>query len=154
MIPGALLIVIAVCAVLGGILALGIWVGRGLAEDRALQAANDAMWERVRARQARQARPTPLLDDPPTVTLPAAFYPADGWRVAGFADPFPRPGRMTVDPPPPMLALQTAPHVGTPRPLTSPMDLDADVRRMCDETELYVAALIARARHAERNYTW
>jgi hypothetical protein len=46
----------------------------------------------------------------------------------------------------------TAPDLEPSRPSTSPDDLEAEVGRMIRDSELYVAALIARTRHAERKY--
>jgi hypothetical protein len=156
------LVVIAIGAVLGGLFALGVWVGRGIRED---QAADADARRQLAALEARRARPSLLLEAPAAVgrpMLPAGrpnYHPADylgPGRLPGYADPFPRPGRLDVALVDVTLVdlAPVAPDLEPSRPSTSPDDLEAEVGRMIHESELYVTALIARTRHAERKYTW
>jgi hypothetical protein len=146
---------LAALFILAGVFCLGIWVGLGLAEDRRQQAEADALEARTREQAAIAAVIA-------ATEAPAAEAGPD-WRVPGYADPFPRPGRFitgvftesavevtVVD----MAPVQDAPHGGTPSPSASLDELDPAVRRLCEETQQYVAALIARTRHAERKTTW
>lgn len=140
------LVTVAVLAVLGGTLALGVWIGRGL-EDQADDAGPGRQLAGLDAAPAAVTAP----QRPRRPGGPPNYRPG-GWtgpgRIAGYTDPFPRAGRFDVPPPP--AAGRAAPS----RPLTSPGDLDADVARMCDDNAIYVAALIARSRHAERMHQW
>lgn len=146
---GFLLWAVAGLAVLLGVFWLGVWVGLGMAEDRRQRAECEALWEHARDRH-QAPRPTLLLQAAPA-------HPADNlppWRTPGYADVFPRPGRLLLEQVPAAVAAAswptpTAPYLEPARPITSPVDLEAEVRRMCLDSELYVAALIARARHTE-----
>jgi hypothetical protein len=148
------LVLIAVGAVLGGTLALGIWIGRAVAEDQAAEAAA----RRQLAALERRPRPTLLLEAVDRPRLPTGrpnYHPADFIgrpRLPGYADPFPRPGRFDVTAVAVTAVAMTAPDLEPSRPSTSPDDLEAEVGRMIRDSELYVAALIARTRHAERKY--
>lgn len=144
---------LGIATAVGGLVALGFWIARGISEDRAAEA------EAARQLADLEARPSLLLADrvsPGIIALAPRYHmaPADlgPGRLPGYADPFPRAGLFDVTVP--LEDTAAAPHVDRDRPSPSPVDLEADVRRMCDETELYVAALIARTRHAERKYTW
>jgi hypothetical protein len=146
---GYLLWVIGALAVVGGLVAFGVWAGRGLAADRAQDRANDALYEQ------NQARPRPGQIVMAGYITGAPDWQAPQWRIAGYAGPFPGPGSAAAD----LADVEEitridVPHVGPSRSAPSPVDLEADVRRMCDETELYVAALVASTRHAERNSIW
>lgn len=140
------LVAVAIVAVLGGTLALGIWIGRGLADDQ----ADDDAGRQLPALEVTPAAVTaPLRPRMPTGR--PNYHPGDyvgPGRIPGYTDPFPRAGRFDIPAPP------AAGHAAPTRPLTSPGDLDADVARMCDDNAIYVAALIARSRHAERIGAW
>lgn len=137
------LVAAAVAAVLGGTLALGVWIGRGLDD----QADDGGQLAELEARPA--AVTAPLRPRAPTgrPNYRPAGSAAPG-RIPGYTDPFPRAGRFDIPAPP------AAGHVAPTRPLTSPGDLDVDVARMCDDNAIYVAALIARSRHTERTHPW
>jgi hypothetical protein len=142
---GSVLWVTGVLVVAGGLLALAVWAARGLAEDRAQQAANNELYEWNQAR--KRAAPAAVVA---ARVLEAEAGP--DWRLPGYADPFPGPGLMAADLD--EYTLTDVPRAGAPRSAPSPVDLDPDVRRMCDETAVYVAELIARTRHAERTHPW
>jgi hypothetical protein len=152
---------LAALFILAGVFCLGIWVGLGLAEDRRQQAEADALEARTREQAAIAA--VIAATGAPAPAAGAAAGAGPDWRVPGYADPFPQPGRFitgvftesavevtVVD----MAPVQDAPHGGTPSPSASLDELDPAVRRLCEETQQYVAALIARTRHAERKTTW
>lgn len=141
------LVAVAIVAVLGGTLALGVWIGRDLADDQADE------WPPGALERGHLTAPAAVTAPhrPPRPTGRPNYRPAD-WtgpgRIAGYTDPFPRAGRFDIPAP------QAAGRVAPSRPLTSPGDLDTDVARMCDDNATYVAALIARSRHAERMHPW
>lgn len=136
-----------------GLLFLGLWVGLGIREDREADRAAKVALARLQARQAARPPIAYLIPAPPTTSPPTFYRP-------GYAEAFPRPGRLAVDPgqlagyitgtagidwPAPQL-----PHGPDLRPTTSPVDLDGAVRLMCLDAELYVANLIAGTYHTER----
>ena len=137
----------AILLITCGLFTLGLYAGLSLTDDRAeaAEAAEDIECGHLAA-------------------LAAAILEAEAgpdWRVPGYADPFPRAGRFILSDPPlfthrpaavtliDMAPVSDAPHGRDSRPPTSPDDLDPAVRRLCEDTQLYVAALIARTRHAE-----
>lgn len=141
------LVTVAVLAILGGTLALGIWIGRDLADDQADE------WPPGALERGQLAAPAAVTaPQRPRMTTGRPNHRPGGQtgpgRIPGYTDPFPRAGRFDVPAPP------AAGHVAPTRPLTSPGDLDADVARMCDDNAIYVAALIARSRHTERTHPW
>jgi hypothetical protein len=129
-----------------GLFFLGLYVGLGVREDREADRQARVATARIAARQGRELV---YLMAPPPAGPPTFYRP-------GYADPFPRPGLLTVD------LGQLAdegqapeqPHGPAPRPITSPVDLDGAVRLMCIEAEQYVANLIAGTNHAERGHPW
>jgi hypothetical protein len=132
-----------------GLWFLGFYVGLGMREDREAERHAKVAAARVAARQGREI--VYLMAPPPSG--PPTFY-----QPVTIADPFPRPGLLTVD------LGQLAddgggqapelPHGPALRPITSPVDLDGAVRLMCIEAEQYVANLIAGTHHAERGHPW
>lgn len=130
-----------------GLLGLGLYVGLGIREDREADRAAKVALARLQARQAARPPIAYLIPAPPTTSPPTFYRP-------GYAEAFPRPGRLTVD------LGQLAddgggqapelPHGPDLRPTTSLVDLDGAVRLMCLDAEQYVANLIAGTYHAER----
>lgn len=135
----ALLIVGAL--IIGALLTTGLeLIRRGHAETGRHRARCAELEQAIRTRAAARP-PVGCLHPWPRLEAPAA-RPG---RLPGYAAPIPGPGRFLT---PDVL------NVGPSRSATSPVDLEADVQRMCTDAELYVAGLIAATRHAERGHPW
>jgi hypothetical protein len=134
-----------------GLFFLGLYVGLGLREDREADRHARVMLARL---EARPSRATVYLMAPPPDTRPPTFY------RPGYAEAFPRPGRLAVDlgqladDDEGQALAPELPRGPALRPITSPVDLDGAVRLMCIATEQYVANLIAGTHHAEKGHPW
>lgn len=136
-----------------GLVGLGVYIGLVITEAREDEARAAVLLAQLEERRRPVGGPPwPELEAP----VVAAYY------LPGYAGPFPRAGRFELGPDQlgpltgalaEMAELEAAfhdvPDITGPRPIPSPVDLDRDVRRMCNETEAYVSELIEGTRHAQ-----
>lgn len=136
-----------------GLVGLGVYIGLVITEAREEETRAAVLLAQLEERRRPVGGPPwPELEAP----VVAAYY------LPGYAAPFPRAGRFELGPDqlgPLTGALaemaeleapfQNVPNVAASRPIPSPVDLDRDVRRMCNETEAYISELIEDTRHAQ-----